>query len=250
MKRLSVIPVFTTVFVMCAFACSKDVGRMPKPIAAADNPINISQGYGILEAGKYFQLSPGDTLIPWTDFAVVQLYDTLTPFINMTSYAGFGGDVSVNNILLKKNWKPNVDSVLTYYDTTEAFFNTPFAWRVTGSQHISGFKYSANTFPTFDNYKDVFPDEIDISKDLRLNFGAYSADEIEITLGGIGGNLKRKLIYPTNEVSITLPDLSGRNIAEIQIVLYRNNFQDINGKIYNFRTRLGILDQSIPLVTK
>lgn len=249
--------VFIYIIFLAFLACKKEKVDSPQTTNAQPVlPINTTEGYGILESGNYYQLgfSDGskiveDSLVQWTDFAVVQLYDSITPFSKMTSYGKFGGIVSLNNVILKRNWKPKSDTLITYYDTTGSFYSKPISWNVKGSEKIKGFKYTFNSFPIFDNYKNIFPDEIDRNKDIILNFGYYQADEIVATIGKVYGTTVKKIYYPNTKIVFPVKELRypGYSFIELQIVLYKNNFKEIDGRVYNFRTRLGILDQYILL---
>jgi hypothetical protein len=240
---------------LIAFACKKKEKPTETPTQSSGPAINTTEGYGILEAGKYYQLYEADSVLvadslyPWTDFAIVKLYDTLIFFANMISYGKYAGKVEINEVTLKRNWKPSSTSDIVYSDTTEIYFDKPFMWKISGAGNIKGFEFNVNSFPQFD-HKSAFPKQLNKSKANIFRFSSYRADEIEVTIGGWQGSVTKKISYPEREIRFETTDakLSPITFAEIQIVLYKNNFKEIDGKVYNFRTRIGVLDQSVPVL--
>lgn len=249
-----IIIIIVSLVLSCVLSCKKKKKIPETPIPQTGQAINTTEGYGILEAGKYYELHDADSLFvadslyPWIDFAVVKLFDTLKPFTEMISYGHYGGIIEINNVGLKKNWKPNSVTDLTYYDTTDIFFDKPFYWKVSGSGNIKGFAYSVNSFPQFDHKSD-FPKQLSKNNANIFTFSSYVADDIEVTIGGWQGTVTKKISYPQKEVRFETTDakLSSVSFADVQIVLYKNNFKEIEGKVYNFRTRIGILHQSVPV---
>ncbi|MBS1636172.1 MAG: hypothetical protein JST26_09665 [Bacteroidetes bacterium] len=165
------------------------------------------------------------------------------------------GGLSLNTISFNENiWVNGTDTSITYQDTTyinykPINYQPPFIWVVGGNSYFQGFSFTnTNDFPQYTGYT-LLPDTVDLYKGVYIPLKSYKGvDRIEVFLHGGGGNggmmeTQTKAITPAHSgVYFSGDDLLspmlGTSWGEIFIAFYRDNYQTINGRVYNFRTGL------------
>lgn len=159
------------------------------------------------------------------------------------------GTVKINEVELSKGiFNFNKGYVYNYYqqDTPKVFVN-PCKWNISGNTGFQQFNfYDLRLYPSYNGIKNL-PDTIFLSKNNRINITNYNnADKLEITiysdLSSLPAQSKTKTInYPLTVIDFNSQDLFDLNnyntrTVKIEVKLFKDNFVNINGKIFNFRT--------------
>lgn len=155
---------------------------------------------------------------------------------NLSTPALNAGTVRLNNIVFKNCYNNS-----NYYaDTTGTLFYPALTWEIFGGA-LNSFTYTNNnTYPTLNGFNS-WPDTISVSAGFNVNFpGITNTDQMEMFLYDNVNPMKRYTFQspitsfsfsPSNLTSI----ITGTTVG-LQINLYKNNIQTINGKKINFRS--------------
>lgn len=236
MKKL-----FTLSIILLGFdSCKKENPNIPCKNISSNNNFSTDYYNGKLDVCKS-EIIRNDSLIDRPGFSFAEFSDTLVPSL----YSGFGnydvGNLSINNTWLKK------DLNHTYYDTTYTQFTSPFNWSISGNGSISNFTFTNySPYPSFPGYQNL-PDSVNINNNLILNLSDLNnADRIEIYLQNME-DFSRYTNIAVIEKPITNVTFQSYELQQMYMEfpserwvlhfrMYKNNFQKINGKIYNFRS--------------
>ena len=160
------------------------------------------------------------------------------------------GNVTLNGIQLQQNgW--NVSNM--YRDTTETVHNTPLNWNITGTSSVQSFSFSnTNAYPTYTGQAAIL-DSFIVANNISIPLTNYSgADEVEtyfVTSTNPVANTSLQFITGSpSSLNFTSTDLAiiGQNPnVTLVITFHKNNYQTINGKLYNFRTSTSLLKSNI-----
>lgn len=145
------------------------------------------------------------------------------------------GNVSSNGVTFKNFFG-------YYLDSTNAAQASPFVWQITGGA-VAAFTYTNSAgFSTYSNYTS-WPDTLSKSAGFSIPLsGITNAAEAQIYISSVGSTtpaLTASVVLGSggsfNVSSSSLSSVSTSTSASIQIDLYRNNVQTINGVKMNFR---------------
>lgn len=247
MKKSILIIALITIF----FSCKK------KDTTEPDNSINNTTG-GNNTSGTYASfVSRKQAVITNTNVSSLgnftSAFVSSAPLTNHSPSVGTlldMGQVFLNSIIFQKNaW-----SVANMYkDSTETVHNTPHNWIVSGSLSVPSFSFSnTNAYPIYTGQAAI-ADSFVVSGNVSIPLTNYSgSDEVEtyfVTSTNPVTNTSIQYITgsPTtlNFTSTDLSVIGPNSNVSLVINFYKNNYQTINGKTYNFRTSYGIIKSNI-----
>jgi hypothetical protein len=234
---------FIISLIIIVFSCKKKedvILTQPNPEVFNTDKIN-----GRFELLKYQIATVYDTLQTLYYGASCLFSDTLVDINEFMYENGIDvGSVKLNNEVLKKYSSQNPNYYI-YYDTTFTKQIGLIPWNVSGNANYIGFtRYVSSNFPIYSDCSNL-PDTLDFSKskfEVKFN-GVSDADEIEVILDDLTNprySFSKKLklpnvtaIFSYQEMQTIFPDYSGT--PQLMVSIYKNNYELINGKVYNFR---------------
>ncbi len=123
----------------------------------------------------------------------------------------------------------------------------PFVWHISGNGAFDSLKYmDASPMPIFEGTYNL-PDTLFYTKSNVINLTDFkNVDNVEVSIMDDRGTSTaiKTVRFPFQSVIFKGKDLGVIYMADgpvyIILVFYKSNVQTVNGKIYNFRTRISI----------
>lgn len=215
------------------FACNKNTSN---PNVTNNNPVNAAPSYSfsgicsnqiinVITSASNYTLS-GQNIAYFSS----NNFDNF--FLNPPSLNV--GNVTLNGITFRNSMNYNF-----YSDSTGTAFYSPFTWIISGGA-ISSFTFTNNNlYPSITGFN-AWPDTVSISAGFNVSLaGSVNTDEVEI----IFFDADTTTIYNGIHNSVTnfsyspvqLNSIATNTTATLQLNLFKNNIQTINGKQINFR---------------
>ncbi len=156
------------------------------------------------------------------------------------------GLVSCNQLSLEKgNY-----NIYNFYRRTPSILK-PITWKIGGKAGFDSLSYTDSTPNPIYNGIHKLPDTIFFSKNIIEISGYKGVDKIEVNVMDDRGMISRTktIHYPTQFVVFDGSDFETISRSDgyvfLVLVFYKNNYQMINGKILNFRTRMSVTKSRI-----
>ncbi|MGZ4086576.1 MAG: hypothetical protein ACXVPD_03885 [Bacteroidia bacterium] len=221
---------------LCVSSCKKD--KSPAPTTPAQDTPPAGGYKGLFDTQLLYSIS-GTATYSFSYGSTNDAYITTNYFTNTTNATGeivSAGVVSLNNITLKI-------AQGFYTDSTGNFQPSPHVWKTTGGV-IPAFTFTnTNVYPSFTGFT-AWPDTIVKSQNLTLNLNGLSgADQVRLYIFSNTNSANSQITGASpapaasiSWVSSSLNALSTGTTATIQMEVYKNNIQTVNGELLNFRT--------------
>jgi hypothetical protein len=236
------IPFILLVFVLI-FSCQKKDDPTPANITTAGATTGSTAGttsgagvtfnglcsnqrvYSII-SGQTYSVSNTENTAVFTNTTMNNFSTAPAPYLN-------AGTVSLNNKIFRNMYN-------FYSDSTNTPMLGPFNWSCTGGTVAAFTATNSNSYVTYSDYV-YWPDTIKKSENFTISLtGSHNSDEVQVLISKSGTTTATSYTALAtagyiNISSGSLAPLSVFTTAVIQCNFYKNNIQNINGRLINFR---------------
>lgn len=235
MKKFSV--ALLAVVALTIFSCKKKEADPAPPAATTTGSTSLTgtSFSGLFSNQLWTSVqSSGSFTVGYAQNMVFLSSSDFTSFNLPTGVFLNAGSISLNGTTFKNSFN-------YYTDSTNTPQQDPFIWQATGST-VPAFSFTnTNIYPTFSGHSS-WTDTITKSAGLNCSLsGITNMDEAYISITGLSASSPAAtlaLLSTASNFSFSasaLSSLSTSTTALIQVDIYRNNVQTINGKKMNFR---------------
>lgn len=188
-----------------------------------------------------------DDLVEWDGYTSLMLFDTLRHKDSVNLLYGIdAGNVTVNNINLKKEKFINSSNAYQYTDTLYSKFNKPCYWSITGNGNFPALSFiDYSSYPSYLGYKSLPDTLLAFASNTVVIDNYYGAEKINVFVHGTNGNIYKTIEPPLKYIVLDDSEMgvlsSGfSDYINIYVTLYKNEFKKVNGKVFQINNELSV----------